>query len=185
MEPVAAAADEYFVGCDISPNVFEMYWRLRGMEPAMMDMAGDEPLAYEMLGRCAHFAIDLGEAACRRFPLDCLWTGDDVASQRSLMMSPSMWRKMIKPHLKRAFDVGKKHKLAIAYHSCGALRPIIADLVEMGLDILNPIQCNCPGMDAAELKRDFGSALTFMGGVDTQEHFAQRHGRRSPPGTRS
>jgi uroporphyrinogen decarboxylase len=169
MEPVAAQSDEYFIGCDISPNVFEMYWRLRGMEQAMIDMAGQPDLAYEMLGRCADFAVDLGRAACERFSLDCLWTGDDVASQRSLMMSPGTWRKMIKPHLKRAFDVGKAAGLAIAYHCCGALRPIIADLVEMGLDILNPIQCNCPGMNAAELKRDFGSVLTFMGGVNTQE----------------
>jgi uroporphyrinogen decarboxylase len=169
MEPVAAQADEYFIGCDISPNVFEMYWRLRGMEQVMMDMAGNVDLAYTMLGRCADFSIELGRAACQRFPLDCLWTGDDVASQRSLMMSPGMWRKMIKPHLNRAFDVGKSHGLAIAYHCCGALRPIIPDLVEMGLNILNPIQCNCPGMDAAELNRDFGSVLTFMGGVDTQD----------------
>jgi uroporphyrinogen decarboxylase len=169
MEPVAAEADDYFIGCDISPNVFEMYWRLRGMEQAMVDMAGNPELAYEMLGRCADFSVELGRAACQRFPLDCLWTGDDVASQRSLMMSPATWRKMIKPHLKQAFDVGKAHGLAVAYHCCGALRPIIADLVEMGLDILNPIQCNCPGMNAAELKRDFGSVLTFMGGVDTQQ----------------
>jgi uroporphyrinogen decarboxylase len=169
MAPVAAQADEYFIGCDVSPNVFEMYWRLRGMERAMMDMAANSHVAFEMLRRCADFAAELGQAACERFPLDCLWTGDDVASQRSLMMSPGMWREMIKPHLKRAFDVGKAHRLAVAYHCCGALRPIIADLIEMGLDVLNPIQCNCPGMNAAELKRDFGSALTFMGGVDTQE----------------
>jgi uroporphyrinogen decarboxylase len=169
MEPVAACADEHFIGCDVSPNVFEMYWRLRGMEQAMMDMAGNAELADEMLGRCADFAADLGRAACARYRLDCLWTGDDVASQRSLMMSPGTWRRLIKPHLKRAFDVGKENALAVAYHCCGALRPIIADLVEMGLDILNPIQCNCPGMNAAELKRDFGSVLTFMGGVDTQE----------------
>jgi uroporphyrinogen decarboxylase len=168
MEPVAACADGYFIGCDISPNVFEMYWRLRGMEQAMIDMAGNPELADEMLARCADFAADLGQAACERYPLDCLWTGDDVASQRSLMMSPGTWRRMIKPHLKRAFDVGKAHGLVVAYHCCGALRPIIADLVEMGLDVLNPIQCNCPGMNAAELKRDFGSVVTFMGGVDTQ-----------------
>jgi uroporphyrinogen decarboxylase len=75
---------------------------------------------------------------------------------------------MIQPHLKRAFDVGKSNGLYVAYHCCGALRPIIPDLIEMGLDVLNPIQCNCPGMDALELKRDFGSELAFMGGVDTQ-----------------
>ena len=55
-----------------------------------------------------------------------------------------------------------------AYHCCGALKPIIADLVEMGLDVLNPVQCNCPGMDPLELKREFGGELAFMGGVDTQ-----------------
>ncbi|MEW6510149.1 MAG: uroporphyrinogen decarboxylase family protein, partial [Bacteroidota bacterium] len=59
--------------------------------------------------------------------------------------------------------------LPVAYHCCGTLRPIIPDLVEMGLDVLNPIQSNCPGMDAAELKREFGSQLAFMGGLDTQE----------------
>lgn len=168
MEPVAACADEYFVGCDVSPNVFEMYWRLRGMEQTMIDMAAEPELAFEMLGRCGDFAVELAEAACRRFPLDWLWTGDDVASQRSLMMSPDTWRGMIKPHLARALDVGKSHGLFVAYHCCGALRPIIPDLIEMGLDVLNPIQCNCPGMDALELKREFGSELTFMGGVDTQ-----------------
>ncbi len=168
MEPLVEGADEYFIGCDVSPNVFEMYWRLRGMEPSLTDMAFDLDLANQMFKRCGDFAVQLSEAACRRFPLDWLWTGDDVASQQSLMMSPDMWRSMIKPHLARAFDVGKAHGLYVAYHCCGALRPIIPDLIDMGLAVLNPIQCNCPGMDALELKCDFGDDLTFMGGVDTQ-----------------
>ena len=132
-------------------------------------MAAEPELTGEMFGRCADFAVQLSEAACRRFPLDWLWTGDDVASQRSLLMSPERWRAMIKPHLARVFAVGKAHGLWVAYHCCGALRPIIGDLVEMGLDVLNPIQCNCPGMDPIELKREFGARLSFMGGVDTQE----------------
>ena len=57
----------------------------------------------------------------------------------------------------------------MAYHCCGALHPIIGDLIEIGLDVLNPVQCNCPGMDALELKREFGSRIAFMGGVDTQQ----------------
>jgi uroporphyrinogen decarboxylase len=169
MEPLVASADEYFIGCDVSPNVFEMYWRLRGMDQTMIDMGAEPELADEMLGRCGRFAAELAEEACRRFPLDWLWTGDDVASQRSMMISPATWRRLVKPHLQLSFDVGKRHDLPIAYHCCGALRPIIADLIEMGLDVLNPIQCNCTGMDAAELKKEFGSHLTFMGGVDTQE----------------
>jgi uroporphyrinogen decarboxylase len=168
MEPIAAAAKEYFIGCDVSPNVFEMYWRLRGMEKAMLDMAAEPELADEMLGRCGEFAVALSKAACQRFPLDWLWTGDDVAGQRAMMMSANTWRRLVKPHLARAFEVGKAHGLWVAYHSCGAVRPIIADLVEMGLDVLNPVQCNCPGMDPLELKREFGEHLAFMGGVDTQ-----------------
>jgi uroporphyrinogen decarboxylase len=65
--------------------------------------------------------------------------------------------------------VVKSKGLWVAYHSCGAIRPIIPDLIEMGLDVLNPIQCNCPGMDPIELKKDFGKQLTFMGGVDTMD----------------
>ena len=169
MEPVARAAGQRFLGCDISPCGFEMYWRLRGMENALLDFVAEPELASEMVGRCADFAISLGEAACERFPLDWLWTGDDVASQTGMMMSPAMWREIVRPHLQRVFDVGRKRGLWVAYHCCGALRPIIGDLVEMGLDVLNPVQCNCPGMDAAELKKEFGGRLAFMGGVDTQD----------------
>ena len=169
MDPVAAAARDTFIGCDISPCVFEMYWRLRGMEQTMLDMAADPDLAWTMFERCADFAVELGEAACERFPLDWLWAGDDVASQHSMLMSPATWRKLIKPHLQRTFAVGKSRGLWVAYHCCGALRPIIPDLIEIGLDVLNPIQANCPGMDALELKKEYGRHLTFMGGLDTQD----------------
>jgi uroporphyrinogen decarboxylase len=169
MDPVAADGGEMFIGCDVSPCVFEMYWRLRGMEPAMLDMAGDPELIETMFGRCADFAHVLSKKACARFALDWLWAGDDVASQQSLLMSPRAWREQIKPHLARVFAVGKERGLWVAYHCCGSLRPIIADLVEIGLDVLNPVQCNCPGMDPLELKREFGEHLSFMGGVDTQD----------------
>lgn len=168
MGPVIESRDDLFIGCDVSPCAFEMYWRLRGMEDALLDMAMDAELAGEMLKRCADFAARLGQLACDRFALDWLWTGDDVASQQAMMMSPAVWRDLIKPHLARVFDVGKSWELWVAYHCCGSLRPIIADLIEIGLDVLNPIQCNCPGMDPLELKREFGADLAFMGGVDTQ-----------------
>jgi len=169
MQPVLADRRDFFIGCDVSPCVFEMYWRLRGMSDGMLDMAGDPTLAFEMFERCADFAIDLGTAACERFALDWYWTGDDVAGQRSMLMSPRLWRTQIKPQLQRVIDVGIAHKLPIAFHCCGAARPIIPDLIEIGVNVLNPIQSNCPGMDSAELKREFGKHLTFMGGVDTQE----------------
>ncbi|HUZ45405.1 MAG TPA: uroporphyrinogen decarboxylase family protein [Terriglobia bacterium] len=168
MLPVAAHQKDYFIGCDVSPCGFEMYWRLRGMGRALLDIAEDPAFAGEMLRRCADFSVELSQAAVQRFALDWLWTGDDVSSQLSMLMSPGAWRKLIKPHLARVVAVGKQKGLWVAYHCCGALRPIIPDLIEIGVDVLNPVQCNCPGMEPLELKAEFGKHLAFMGGVDTQ-----------------
>ena len=168
MEPVCAQAERYFIGVDVSPCVFEMSTRLRGMGNALFDLAGQPEVAEDLLGRCADFAVVLAEAACERFPLDWLWTGDDVGGQQNMLMSPEMWRALIKPHLERVVAVGRARGLPVAYHSCGAIRPIIGDLIEIGIEVLNPIQCNCPGMEPIELKREFGADLAFMGGVDTQ-----------------
>jgi uroporphyrinogen decarboxylase len=169
MAPVIPAAGDVFIGCDVSPCVFEMYWRLRGMETAITEIAAAPQFTREMFRRCADFAVHLSEIACERFPLDWLWTGDDVAAQQSLIMSPRAWQDLIKPELARVFAVGKAHGLPVAYHCCGALRPIIGDLIEIGMDVLNPIQCHCPGMAPEELKREFGEQIAFMGGVDTQD----------------
>jgi uroporphyrinogen decarboxylase len=167
--PVAAAdRGQRFLGCDVSPCVFEMYWRLRGLQQALLDIAARPAFAGRMLERCAAFARRLSEQACRRFPLDWLWTGDDVAGQQGLILGPAAWREWVKPALAGVFEVGKRAGLPVAYHCCGALAPIIPDLVEMGLDLLNPIQAGCPGMEPRELKRQFGSRLSFMGGLDTQ-----------------
>ena len=141
--------------------------------PADPDLA-----ARRCSGRCADFSVQLSEPACDRIPLDWLWAGDDVAAQQGMMMSPRAWRELIKPELARIFAVGKQRGLPVAYHCCGALRPIIPDLIEIGLDVLNPVQCNCPGMDPLELKREFGDRLAFMGGRGHAGRAAPRHGRR-------
>ena len=112
MHPVLSDRSDFFIGCDVSPCVFEMYWRLRGMENALLDMAADPELATEMLSRCADFAIELGEAACDRFPLDWFWTGDDVAGQTSMMMAPCLWRNLVKPPLKRVIEARQSARTA-------------------------------------------------------------------------
>lgn len=168
MQPILEKRHNLYIGVDVSPCVFEMYWRLRGMERSLLDMIETPALANRMLSRCADFAVALAQESCQRFKPDWLWTGDDVAGQKGLMMHPEKWRELVGPHLRRVFDIGKEHGLPVAYHCCGALRPILPDLIEMGLDVLNPVQCNCPGMNPLELKKEFGKTLTFMGGVDTQ-----------------
>ncbi|MFC1634681.1 uroporphyrinogen decarboxylase family protein [Planctomycetota bacterium] len=168
MKPVMKFKDDYFTGCDVSPCVFEMYWRLRGMEKTLMEFASNPDLTQEMLRRSTEFSVALSEEACQQFDLDWLWLGDDAAGQQSMLMSPDTWRQMVKPFLKQNAEVGKRHGLYVAFHSCGAIRSIIEDLIEIGVDVLNPIQCNCPGMNPLELKKEFGKKLAFMGGVDTQ-----------------
>ena len=168
MLPVVEFQQNYFIGCDVSPCVFEMYWRLRGMENAMLDIATEPELAGEMFSRCADFAAGLAQGACHQFKLDWLWTGDDVGSQLAMLVSPETWRRLMKAHLGRVIAVGKSAGLWVAYHCCGALRPIIRDLIELGVDVLNPVQCNCPGMDPLDLKKEYGKQIAFMGGVDTQ-----------------
>ena len=169
MNPYVAGAYEHFVGCDVSPCVFEMYGRLRGPQRALADLEAEPALVGEMLDRCAAFAALLAELACRRFPLDWLWTGDDVAGQDALLMSVDTWRRLIKPHLQLVFDVGKRHRLWVVYHCCGAMRPIIPDLIEMGVDVLHLVHGNAPGMDPLELKREFGGKLGFLGGLDADQ----------------
>lgn len=169
MEPLRRFADDSFIGCDVSPCLFEMLTRLRGMVNAIMDLADPSDAVRSLLSRAGAFAEELARVGCDRFQPDWLWTGDDVGGQQGLIMSPACWRDMFRGPLARIFQVGKARGLFVAYHSCGGIRPIIPDLIEMGVDVLNPIQCNCPGMDPLELKREFGKHLAFMGGVDTQE----------------
>jgi uroporphyrinogen decarboxylase len=172
LSPFVASAYEHFVGCDVSPCVCEMYRRLRGPEQALADLNAEPALVDEMFDRCAAFAALLAELACRRFPLDWLWTGDAAPTQTVHAMSPDAWRRLVKPHLQLVFDVGKRHRLWVGYRGCGDLRPVIPDLVEMGLDVLSLAHGACPTADPLELKREFGAKLAFLGGLDA--HFLCR-----------
>jgi len=89
------------------------------------------------------------------------------------MISPGMFRKFIKPSLRRFIAQAKEYGQKVMYHTCGAVRPLIPDFIEMGVDILNPIQVSARGMEPAGLKRDFGGALCFHGALDIQAVLSQ------------
>ena len=167
MDALAPFRETHFIGCDTSPCVFELLCRLFGMEGAMLRLAEDAPETRRLIARAADFGEALAVAGCGLRHIDWLWTGDDVGGQQGMMLSPEMWRERVRPAMARIIDVGRRCGLPIAYHSCGAIRPIIPDLIEIGVTVLNPIQCGCPGMEAASLKAEFGERLTFMGGIDT------------------
>jgi uroporphyrinogen decarboxylase len=87
-----------------------------------------------------------------------------------MILGPELWRKYFKPRMKEIIDVirAERRDMIIAYHSCGSIRPIIGDLVEIGIDVLNPIQESAADMDQSEIKTEFGDRLTMMCGPDTQ-----------------
>ncbi|MHA1699655.1 MAG: uroporphyrinogen decarboxylase family protein, partial [Promethearchaeota archaeon] len=100
--------------------------------------------------------------------IDIVVTGDDFGTQERLLMKPEDWRRFLKPGFKKFIDIAKSFRKIVMHHSCGSIRPIIPDMIECGLDILNPVQPDLPGMNHTELKAEFGSRLVFHGGISLQ-----------------
>jgi uroporphyrinogen-III decarboxylase len=100
--------------------------------------------------------------------VDMIWVGDDVGAQGAMMISPQYWRRFLKPRMATFISEIKalNPQLKVAYHSDGVISPIIPELIEIGVDILNPIQPAC--MDPAQIKRQFGDRLCFWGSIDEQ-----------------
>jgi uroporphyrinogen decarboxylase len=154
----------------IECTVFEMAWNLVGLEQFLTDMALRKDYIEPLLDEVTNYSIGIGLELIR-LGADIMLTGDDIGMDPGPMMSLNMWRKYLKPRLKRVFDAYKAAKpdIILAYHTCGSVLPFIDDLIEMGMEVLNPIQVTAHGMDPAILKKKHGHQLAFCGGVD------QRH----------
>lgn len=155
-------------------GIFEMAQRVRGMAPLMMDMASDVTLAEALLDKMLALKLDFWEMALPQLAdvVDVVSEADDYGTQVSQLISPRMFRQLMKPRLAVLFK--RIHELApdakLFFHSCGNVRPLLPDFIEIGVDILNPVHVRATGMNPVELKRDFGKDITFWGGgVDTQD----------------
>lgn len=163
---------EYAICGSVCCNVMERIQWLRGLQAQLMDMYIDEELACAMLDKSVEMIMAYLE---NYLPLvseyiDVLFYGDDLATQESLLFSPDVYRKIVKPRQAKVFDYIKKHSHAkIFYHCCGAATGVIDDLHEIGVDILNPIQPLAKGMDLNYLKKQFGKKIVFWGAIDEQE----------------
>ena len=157
------------VGPDWSP-VFSRIMDLCGMETGLMHIAARPDLIEALVACIGAFLEDYyGRlAAAAEGHADFLRFSDDFASQQGLMLSPARWRQYFLPLWRRLFAIAHAHGLRPWMHSCGSVRTVLGDLVDAGLEVLETVQVHCTGMDAAELKREFGASLTFYGGVDTQ-----------------
>jgi uroporphyrinogen decarboxylase len=157
----------------VCAGVLEMALRLRGFEQLFMDLALDPGLACAILDKIVDIKMDYWKKALELAGKNVLVAveGDDLGTQNSLMISPEMYRKYIKPRHTRLFSFIKKQAphIKVFLHSCGAVRQLIPDFIESGVDILNPVQVSARDMDTKLLKKEFGEAITFWGGgVDTQ-----------------
>jgi uroporphyrinogen decarboxylase len=158
--------DYWIVGVTVT-TIFETAWALRGLERMMLDMVMDPDLANELLDIPYHYHL----AAAKRLVemgVDMIWTGDDIGAQQKMMISPQMWRRYLKPRMADFIATLKSidANLKVAYHSDGNVEAVIPELIEIGVDVLNPIQP--ASMDPAKIKKQFGDRLCFWGTIDEQ-----------------
>jgi len=150
--------------------IFTDATELVGMEEFFMKMATHPEVMKAIIKRVSDFYYELtvGFFDVAGDLLDIFFFGDDMGTQEALIVSPQMWREFCEPEVKRFVDLGKQVGLKTMFHSCGAIREIIPDLIEVGLDALNPIQVRARGMELSSLKSEFGDKLAFHGGFDHQ-----------------
>lgn len=148
-------------------TIWERAWGLRSMEDLMVDMMFDDPRATLLLDRVTALACETAGAYARA-GADILQFGDDIGMQSTPMMSLELWRKWLKPRLVRVITNARAANpdVLIFYHSCGFVLPFLEDLMEIGVNILNPVQPEC--MDLAEVHRLTGGRLAYWGTVGTQ-----------------
>ncbi len=162
----------YAVVSGISGVVYEYCWYLRGLENLFMDMMEEPQILETIIDRTLKFWMDwfrlfLDEVAD---VVDVIMVGDDLASQSAPLFPPSIYRSIVKPRQKQLVQyIRSRTKAKVWYHSCGSLMEYIPDLMDNGVDILNPVQISAKGMDPAELKAKFGKKMCFWGGgIDSQ-----------------
>lgn len=159
--------DEYYIVGVTVTTMFETAWALRGYEQMLSDFALNPEIAEQLLDIPYHYHLTAAKKLTE-MGVDMIWIGDDVGAQNNMILSPKMWRRFFKPRMASFIAELKaiNPKVKVAYHSDGQIYPIIPDLIEIGLDVLNPIQP--ASMDPVRLKREYGQNLCFWGSIDEQ-----------------
>ncbi|MDR2139860.1 MAG: hypothetical protein LBP50_09970 [Tannerella sp.] len=150
---------------------FEIYCQLRGLENALIDTLANPEFLDAALDRIDAIQTEMLERMLSELGdrLDLVFISDDMGMQENLLISLESWEAHFKPRLKRWCDLIHRYGKKVLYHTDGASFPVIPGLIECGVDVLNPIQHVCQGMDMARLKQLFGKDLIFHGGVENQQ----------------
>jgi len=144
---------------------------LRGFEQVFIDMIENPEIARAVFQNISEFYLEYGrrilEAANGK--IDILCTGDDFGTQNALLISLSMWREFFKPGFKKFVELGKDHDIYVMHHTCGSIYPLIPDMIECNLDVLQSLQPEAANMDPRVIKEEFGDKLSFQGGISIQK----------------
>ncbi|MDI7276337.1 MAG: uroporphyrinogen decarboxylase family protein, partial [Anaerolineae bacterium] len=173
-ETVATLASSYQDYAVVAPDdwtaLFCRISELCGMEKAMTLLLQEPAIVDAMVERITEFYLDFYRRVLDAAPgqIDIALTGDDLASQKGLLFSLSVFRRFFKRPFRRIFELIRSRGVKVMFHSCGAVRELIPDLIDTGVDILMPVQPSAVGMDPARLKAEYGRDLCFYGGIDVQ-----------------
>lgn len=157
----------YFVIGGMQTTIWEKAWYIRSMEELMMDMMSDDEKAVVLLDKVTETACARAENYAKA-GVDMIFLGDDIGMQKTIMMSESLYVDWLKPRLRKVIQAAKQQNpdVIIAYHSCGYVKPFIQHLIEVDVDVLNPVQPEC--MDFKEIHDEFGDRISFFGTIGTQ-----------------
>lgn len=149
-----------------------LYGYLRGLETTFEDLAARPEMADAILGHIFDFHYEhhrrVFEAGGGR--IDLTWVAEDLGSQTGPLMSLEMYRRFLLPNQVKMADLARSYGIHVMYHTDGAARMFLPDLIDcVGIEVLNPIQWRCPGMDREGLVRDFGRRIIFHGSIDNQQ----------------
>ena len=159
--------DKWLIGSS-QISIFEAAWYLRGMDQLLMDMVTDPDYVHALMDKVMQFPLVVSQKYIE-LGADMVWFGDDVSMQSGMMMSLDMWRTFLKPRYAVLFAACKKlnPSIKIAYHSCGNCETILDDMIEIGLDVLNPLQPMA--IDPFKIKKRYGNRLALFGGLCVQQ----------------
>jgi uroporphyrinogen decarboxylase len=168
---LALRATDYAVVFPLGAGIVHQSQFLRGFEDWFVDLIWQPDLMGALMDATLDVRLEIARQALSLVGdlVDVVFVGDDLGTQTGLLMSPQTYRRVIKPRQKRAFDL--IHSLTparLAYHTCGSVAPLIDDLIEVGVEALNPVQVSARNMDTQVLKARFGSRVAFWGGIDSQ-----------------
>jgi len=164
-------SDKYFLNTSCMNSIFMVSNYLRGMDKMLMNLVLNPKYAEILIGNIGEFMVEFCSKNLKSIGsyIDLYGIWDDFADQDGLMISPDMWRKYYKLWDKKLIEEAKRYNLLVCFHICGNCTDIIPDLIEMGVDILDPVQVSAKDMELQSLKKRFGKDICFHGGLDVQK----------------